>query len=211
MSSTASSACSPWTPARDEADFWARLEAGSRALVAHLRAHPDDLALADAAVGRARGGVWLGWFGAVVEDGRRLGFIRTDVDPDLLAGATAAVMRAADAWALHALNAAPPERPTARPVLPGANRSGACSAGCGAAERTEGPGVRTDLEIRWEIPPTSPGPLGRLERFMGPGKSHSESAVELLGAGGCAVLLAAGVWSSGIHRDWSGPSGPWWC
>ncbi|MEY2227764.1 MULTISPECIES: TetR/AcrR family transcriptional regulator [Streptomyces] len=109
----------PWTPARDEADFWARLEAGSRALVAHLRAHPDDLALADAAVGRARGGVWLGWFGAVVEDGRRLGFIRTDVDPDLLAGATAAVMRAADAWALHALNAAPPERPTARPVLPG--------------------------------------------------------------------------------------------
>lgn len=64
--------------------------------------------------------------------------------------------------------------------------------------------MRTDLEIRWEIPPTSPGPLGRLERFMGPGTSRSESAVELLGAGGCAVLLAAGVWSSGIHRDWSG-------
>ncbi|MFD5410484.1 hypothetical protein ACFV4Q_18345 [Streptomyces nojiriensis] len=64
--------------------------------------------------------------------------------------------------------------------------------------------MRTDLEIHWEIPPTSPGPLGRLERFMGPGKSRSESAVEILGAGGCAVLLAAGVWSSGIHRDWSG-------
>ncbi|MGW8500749.1 hypothetical protein [Streptomyces sp. CLCI03] len=64
--------------------------------------------------------------------------------------------------------------------------------------------MRTDLEIRWEIPPTSPGPLGRLERFMGPGKSRAESTVELLGAGGCAVLLAAGVWSSGIHRGWSG-------
>ncbi|MFI7357595.1 GNAT family N-acetyltransferase [Streptomyces avidinii] len=64
--------------------------------------------------------------------------------------------------------------------------------------------MRTDLEIHWEIPPTSPGPLGRLERFMGPGKSRSESVVEIVGAGGCAVLLAAGVWSSGIHRDWSG-------
>ncbi|MFJ3514063.1 MULTISPECIES: hypothetical protein [unclassified Streptomyces] len=63
--------------------------------------------------------------------------------------------------------------------------------------------MRTDLEIHWEIPPTPPGPLGRLERFMGPGKSRSESVVELVGAGGCAVLLAAGVWSSGIHRDWS--------
>lgn len=99
----------PWTPARDEVDFWARLEAGSRALVAHLSTHPDDLALADAAVGRAQGGVWLGWFGAVVEDGQRLGLIRTDVAPALLAGATAAVMRAADAWALTALRTAPPE------------------------------------------------------------------------------------------------------
>ncbi|MFJ3964552.1 TetR/AcrR family transcriptional regulator [Streptomyces sp. NPDC090036] len=98
----------PWTPARDEAEFWARLEAGTRALVAHLQAHPDDLALADAAVGRARGGAWLGWFQAVVEDGQRLGFIRTDVDRALLAGATAAVMRAADEWALSALRAAHP-------------------------------------------------------------------------------------------------------
>ncbi|WP_051781981.1 MULTISPECIES: TetR/AcrR family transcriptional regulator [unclassified Streptomyces] len=106
----------PWAPARDEADFWARLEAGSHALVAHLRAHPDDLALADAAVGRAQGGVWLDWFGSVVEDGQRLGFIRTDVAPALLAGATAAVMRAADEWALSALGAARAERPTTAAV-----------------------------------------------------------------------------------------------
>ncbi|MFI8339359.1 hypothetical protein ACIF8W_04680 [Streptomyces sp. NPDC085639] len=64
--------------------------------------------------------------------------------------------------------------------------------------------MRTDLDIRWEIPPTSPGPLGRLERFMGPGKSRSESVVEIAGAGGCAVLLAAGLWSSDAHRAWSG-------
>ncbi|MFA7761915.1 TetR/AcrR family transcriptional regulator [Streptomyces sp. NRRL S-448] len=96
----------PWTPARDEPHFWALLEAGSHALVAHLRTHPDDLALADAAVGRAQGSTWLGWFGAVVEDGQRLGFIRTDVDQALLAGATAAVMRAADEWALGALSSA---------------------------------------------------------------------------------------------------------
>ncbi|MEV7563005.1 TetR/AcrR family transcriptional regulator [Streptomyces sp. NPDC089795] len=131
----------PWAPARDEADFWARLEAGSHALVAHLGAHPDDLALADAAVGRAQGDVWLAWFGAVVEDGQRLGFIRTDVAPALLVGATAAVMRAADEWALGALRAAPPERSPARAV-PGGEQvwsllrglwSGGADAGAGRA------------------------------------------------------------------------------
>ncbi|MGW6983455.1 TetR/AcrR family transcriptional regulator [Streptomyces sp. NPDC054932] len=109
----------PWTPTRDEAEFWARLEAGSHALVVHLRAHPDDLALADVAVGRARGGAWLGWFEAVVEDGQRLGFIRTDVDRSLLAGATAAVMRAADEWALSALRAAQQEAPGGTAAPPG--------------------------------------------------------------------------------------------
>ncbi|MEU8776885.1 hypothetical protein [Streptomyces sp. NPDC048606] len=64
--------------------------------------------------------------------------------------------------------------------------------------------MRTDLRIDWEIPATPPGLAGRLERFMGPGKSRAESAVELAGAGGCALLLAAGVWSTGAHRDWSG-------
>ncbi|GAA2247880.1 hypothetical protein GCM10010232_38960 [Streptomyces amakusaensis] len=63
--------------------------------------------------------------------------------------------------------------------------------------------MRTDLNVDWEIPPTPAGWPGRLERFMGPGKSRSESAVENAGLIGCAAVLAAGVWSSGAHRDWS--------
>ncbi|MFD0374387.1 hypothetical protein [Streptomyces sp. NPDC127112] len=63
--------------------------------------------------------------------------------------------------------------------------------------------MRTDLRISWEIPATPSGLAGRLERFMGPGKSRSESVVETIGLLGCALLLAAGLWSSGAARDWS--------
>ncbi|MGW7434018.1 hypothetical protein ACWGIN_31345 [Streptomyces sp. NPDC054861] len=63
--------------------------------------------------------------------------------------------------------------------------------------------MRTDLRISWEVPATRPGLAGRLERFMGPGKSRSESAVEILGLLGCALLLAVGVWTSHATRHWS--------
>ncbi|MEJ8646236.1 hypothetical protein WKI68_43330 [Streptomyces sp. MS1.HAVA.3] len=63
--------------------------------------------------------------------------------------------------------------------------------------------MRSDLRISWEIPATPPGFAGRLERFMGPGKSRSESVVETLGLLGCALLLAAGLWTSGVARDMS--------
>ncbi|MFZ3475071.1 hypothetical protein ACODT3_00620 [Streptomyces sp. 4.24] len=63
--------------------------------------------------------------------------------------------------------------------------------------------MRTDLRISWEIPATPPGLAGRLERFMGPGKSRSESVVETLGLLCCALLLAVGLWTSGVARDWS--------
>ncbi|MFF3557634.1 hypothetical protein ACWD4V_17605 [Streptomyces tsukubensis] len=66
--------------------------------------------------------------------------------------------------------------------------------------------MRTDLTVDWEIPSTPDGPGGLLERFMGPGKSRSESAVELAGGALCAGLLAAGLWSpaaSGIRESWS--------
>ncbi|WP_194377635.1 TetR/AcrR family transcriptional regulator [Streptomyces durbertensis] len=99
-------ALGPWLPAADPAGFWARLEQGAAALADHLRRHPDDLALADAAIGRADDGPWTGWFDAVVADGQRLGVIRTDVDRGLLVAATAAVVRAADAWALARMRAA---------------------------------------------------------------------------------------------------------
>ncbi|WP_404953266.1 TetR/AcrR family transcriptional regulator [Streptomyces sp. 147326] len=93
-------ALGPWIPARDEADFRSRFASGSVALATHLRDHPEDLALADAAIGRTHAGPWFDWFGALVTDGQRLGVIRTDVDHGLLVSVTAAVIRAADAWAL---------------------------------------------------------------------------------------------------------------
>lgn len=63
--------------------------------------------------------------------------------------------------------------------------------------------MRGDVQISWEIPATRPGLAGRLERFMGPGKSRSESVVETLGLLGCTLVLAAGLWTSGIARDMS--------
>lgn len=103
-------ALGPWVPTRDEADFRSRFAGGSAALAAHLWGHPEDLALADAAIGRTHAGPWLAWFEALVTDGQRLGMIRTDVDHGLLVSVTAAVVRAADAWALA--------RMTGEPVLP---------------------------------------------------------------------------------------------
>ncbi|MEV4940548.1 TetR/AcrR family transcriptional regulator [Streptomyces zaomyceticus] len=103
-------ALGPWGAARDEAEFWTRLDESASTLAAHLRDHPDDLALADAAIGRTRerDGQWLAWFGDLVADGQRLGVIRADVDHDLLVTVTAAVFGAADAWALARMKATPP-------------------------------------------------------------------------------------------------------
>ncbi|WP_406134320.1 TetR/AcrR family transcriptional regulator [Streptomyces zaomyceticus] len=105
-------ALGPWGTARDEAEFWSRLDASGSTLAAHLQDHPDDLALADAAIGHTReqNGQWLAWFGDLVADGQRLGVIRVDVDHDLLVTVTAAVVRAADAWALSRMKATPPPR-----------------------------------------------------------------------------------------------------
>ncbi|MFF3013341.1 hypothetical protein [Streptomyces sp. NPDC057939] len=64
--------------------------------------------------------------------------------------------------------------------------------------------MRTDLGVDWEIPPTPPGRAGALERFMGPGRTRAESAVEAAGGIVCAAVLAAGVWATGGHADWSG-------
>ncbi|MER6913519.1 hypothetical protein ABT354_17775 [Streptomyces sp. NPDC000594] len=60
--------------------------------------------------------------------------------------------------------------------------------------------------VDWEIPPTPDGMAGRLERFMGPGKTRAESAVEMGGGALCAALLLAGLWSpagSGLRESWS--------
>ncbi|MCL3861007.1 TetR/AcrR family transcriptional regulator [Actinotalea sp. K2] len=95
-------ALGPWREAHDPQEFWEQLARGARGLREHLVAHPDDLALVPAATTRA-GAEADPWFEAVLADGRRLGVIRADVDPDLLLAATVAVFRAADGWAVQAL------------------------------------------------------------------------------------------------------------
>lgn len=100
-------ALGPWAPARDEADLRSRFTTGSAALATHLQDHPEDLALAGAAIGRTHEGPWLDWFDALVTDGQRLRVIRTDVDHGLLVSVTAAVIQAADAWALDRMTAEP--------------------------------------------------------------------------------------------------------
>ncbi|MET8830622.1 hypothetical protein ABZX40_34865 [Streptomyces sp. NPDC004610] len=66
--------------------------------------------------------------------------------------------------------------------------------------------MRAEPVVDWEIPPTPPGLAGRLERFLGPGKSRAESAVEIGGGLLCAALLVAGLWSpaaSATRESWS--------
>ncbi|MGW6838741.1 TetR/AcrR family transcriptional regulator [Streptomyces sp. NPDC054949] len=108
-------ALGPWRPACDEAEFWSRLDVGAGSLAAHLANHPDDLVLADAAIGPAHEGPWTAWFDALVTNGQQLGVIRTDVDRSLLVAVTSAVVRAADAWALARMrsdSAGPPDGTT---------------------------------------------------------------------------------------------------
>ncbi|MEU5805931.1 hypothetical protein [Streptomyces sp. NPDC047718] len=151
---------------------------------------------------------WQDWSTALVEAGQRLGFIRTDGDRSLLATATAAVVRAADEWALAGLRA---QQPQAQPQavegerVPDGGQAWTLLRGPSTTDTKDGRGRgRTDLTVDWTMPPTSPGPAGRLGRFMGPGESRSEPAVELTGAGGCALLLAAGWWTSDAPHDWTG-------
>ncbi|MFC8276543.1 TetR/AcrR family transcriptional regulator [Streptomyces sp. NPDC057271] len=100
-------ALGPWVAVHEEAAFWSRLDASAGALAAHLRDHPDDLALAGAAIANTRERPWLEWFDDLVSNGQRLGVIRTDVDHGLLVTVTAAVVQAADAWALARMKASP--------------------------------------------------------------------------------------------------------
>ncbi|MFF8958094.1 TetR/AcrR family transcriptional regulator [Streptomyces sp. NPDC014894] len=154
-------ALGPWSAA-DRADaFWERLETGSRALVTHLHTHPDDLALAGAALARSGPEGWLQWFEAVVENGQRLGVVRTDTDRGLLVAATAAVFRAADEWTLARMR--PPGTPDTAPLPSG-----------DGADRQ----VWSLLRGLW----TAPGDRAR-EPGPGPGPGPGRSAHDEAGTG----------------------------
>lgn len=59
------------------------------------------------------------------------------------------------------------------------------------------------LTVDWTIPPTAPGWSGRLERFMGPGKTRAETVVEVAGGVlGFAALLVLALTDDAV-RGWS--------
>ncbi|MFG3442212.1 TetR/AcrR family transcriptional regulator [Nonomuraea sp. NPDC047897] len=89
-----SQALGDWRDAGTAEQFWERLRAASNRLVAHGLAHPEDLALLDARTAQDP----APWLAPVIDNGRALGVIRTDVDRELMLAATAAVLRVADVW-----------------------------------------------------------------------------------------------------------------
>lgn len=104
-----------WSPVPTEQAFWRQLRDGAARLHRHLADHPDDLALVDAATGRSDpdrpdpGAVWLE---QMISNGRTLGIVRADLDPDLLLATTAAVLQSVDRWAIGRLQADPDAPPS---------------------------------------------------------------------------------------------------
>ncbi|MCL3861008.1 hypothetical protein [Actinotalea sp. K2] len=62
---------------------------------------------------------------------------------------------------------------------------------------------RPDLVVDWTIPDTGSGWSGRIDRFMGPGKTRPEYVVEIVGGVVCVALLAWLVLHTGAYREWS--------
>ncbi|WP_054055688.1 hypothetical protein [Alloactinosynnema sp. L-07] len=58
--------------------------------------------------------------------------------------------------------------------------------------------MRADLRFDWTIPE----PTGALDRFMGPGKSRGETAVEVVGGVVAAGLIGWFVWRTGGVTGW---------
>ncbi|MCE9670542.1 TetR/AcrR family transcriptional regulator [Myxococcus stipitatus] len=97
-----------WEAAPSARAFWEKLRQSSARLVEHLARTPEDLALLGAAPESGLDATSLSWFEAMVDDGLRLGVIRSDVDRALLLGVTRAFFQAADAWALRGMRAGAP-------------------------------------------------------------------------------------------------------
>jgi AcrR family transcriptional regulator len=103
----------PWEPAADADGFWETLRAGDDRLQTHLAVLPTEATLLGRWYEEVTSGSFDGWIRAVVEDGRRLGIVRTDVDLELLVLATTGVMRAVDRWSLDRLTRGEPVAPDA--------------------------------------------------------------------------------------------------
>ncbi|MEO7125866.1 MAG: TetR/AcrR family transcriptional regulator [Nakamurella sp.] len=87
-----------WEPATTPEAFWDALANATTRLESHAASHPDDLALIDPAfLVRMQGG-FTGWIGDVIDNGIEIGLITVACERDLLVWATAALLRAGDAW-----------------------------------------------------------------------------------------------------------------
>ncbi|MCO1578671.1 TetR/AcrR family transcriptional regulator [Crossiella sp. SN42] len=106
-----------WPGTLTRADFWRELRAGATRLLAHLQATPADLAVAVATITVDADRRLEEWLDAMLADGRALGLVQPEVDPELMRAATAAVVRAANGWLATRLDTARPRVP-AEPQVP---------------------------------------------------------------------------------------------
>jgi len=103
-----------WSPAPSEHAFWQQLREGGAQLHRHLAGDPDDLALVDAAADRAssdRANPGALWLERMIANGKDLGIIRDDTEPNLLRASTAAVLQTVDRWAINRLRTDPETSP----------------------------------------------------------------------------------------------------
>ncbi|GAA2817962.1 hypothetical protein GCM10010452_52730 [Crossiella cryophila] len=150
-----------WPEVLTRADFWRELHAGTTRLLTHVVATPADLAVAVAMITVEADQRLAAWLDALLADGRRLGLVRAEVDPELMRAATAAVFRAADGWLATRLEPADPQVPEqlwrllaglwSAPELAeadrtAANRIVAGSAGTGGAEAGQAGPDRGEVE-----------------------------------------------------------------
>ena len=104
-----------WSSAPSEEAFWHQLREGGAQLHRHLASDPDDLALVDDATARTNpDGMDAGapWLEQMITNGRDLGIVRDDTDPDLLLLSTAAVLQTIDRWAIERLRTNPKTSPS---------------------------------------------------------------------------------------------------
>ncbi len=87
-----------WEPVTDHSAFWVALGEATIRLERHAAEHPDDLALIDPAFLLRMQDGSIGWVGDVIDNGIEIALITVDCERDLLVWATAALLRAGDAW-----------------------------------------------------------------------------------------------------------------
>ncbi len=94
-----------WRAARSARGFFAQLGESAERLQQHLAEHLDDLGVLGAAGSMPQPYVDNSdpWLDAMLEDGRRLGVVRSDIAPALMAAATRALLQVGDAFAIAAL------------------------------------------------------------------------------------------------------------